>query len=222
MAPGDNRFANDPGRACTLAAVAAVIATVGDLAMLYVANAGRPELGLHAAPAALLGVGALLGMVGIPIYAYGYRAVGTRIACHFPRAGRVIAAAGTVGSVLGALIHGCTALFIRQVVAAGGPTRDPISSLGVSPLLLVLWALATVFIVVASGGCLVAVRRGVPPLPRGLAWWNPAVFTALLALAGTATPPLRSFLVPAAPNLAHVLFFAGYAYVARRGKALTA
>ena len=51
-----------------------------------------------------------------------------------------------------------------------------------------------------------AARRGAAP--RGWIVANPAVASVLLAAAGAATELGRAFLVPAAPNLAHVVFFA--------------
>jgi hypothetical protein len=221
MTRDENLSAKPVGRGCIVAAVAAVVATVGDLSMLYVANAGRPELDLPSPPSALLAIGAVLGVAGIPLYALGYRAVAMLVASRSTGVGRLITVAGAAGSVLGALIHGCTALFIRDVIATGGPVRDPVVALGDSPPLLVLWGLATALIVTASVAFVFAVRRGVTPLPRTLAWWNPAVLTLVLGLAGTTTTPLQSFLVPAAPNLAHVLFFAACAHVTLRGKTPT-
>jgi hypothetical protein len=200
-------------RSCAVAALAAVIATAGDLLMLYVANAGRPELGLAAPPPALLWIGGVLGVVAIPIYVLGYRAAATLVAAGYERHARVIAGVGTLGSVLGAVIHGCTALVIRDGLASGVPAEDPLATVAGSPLLLALWAVATLLVVAASVAFATAVRRGVPGVPRGLAWANPAVVTIAVSLAGTLTPMSRAFLVPAAPNLAHVVFFVACARV---------
>ena len=57
--------------ACALAAVAALAASAGDLLLLWVASAGRTELGLPAPlPGALL-AGHLLGVFAIPLYGVG-------------------------------------------------------------------------------------------------------------------------------------------------------
>ena len=149
----------------------------------------------------------MLGVVAIPIYVLGYRAAATLVAGAYERHARVIAGAGTLGSVLGAVIHGCTALVIRHGLASGAPAEDPLATVAGSPLLLALWAVATLLVVAASVAFTTAVRRGVPGVPRGLAWANPAVVTIALSLAGSVTPMSRAFLVPAAPNLAHVVFF---------------
>lgn len=194
-------------RSCAAATFAAVIATVGDLLMLYVANAVRPELDLAAAPPGLLWIGGVLGVVAIPIYMLGYRAAATLVAAGYARHARAIASAGTLGSVLGAAIHGCTAFFIRDGLASGAPAEDPLAAIAGAPLLLALWAVAALLVVAASVAFATAVRRGVPGVPRGLAWANPVAVTIALSLVGSVTPTSRDFIVPAAPNLAHVVFF---------------
>jgi hypothetical protein len=200
-------------RSCAVAALAAVIATAGDLLMLYVANAGRPVLGLAAPPPALLWIGGVLGVVAIPLYVLGYRAAATLAAPRLERHARVIAGAGACGSLLGAVIHGCTAFVIREGLSSGAPPEDPLAAVAGSPLLLTLWGAAALLVISASVAFAIALRRGVPGLSRGLLWANPAVVTIALSLAGSVTPILRAFLVPAAPNLAHVVFFVACARV---------
>jgi len=194
----------------SLAAIAAAVASVGDLLMLYVANAARPELGLAVAPPIMLWAGALLGVVAIPFYALGYRSVASLVAPRFASHARIIAGTGTVGSLLGAVIHGATAFFIRDALAWGEPARDPtLASRGGAPPLLAMWGIATVLIVAASVAFALAVRSGgVSRVPRALAWANPAVLTLLLALVGATSALGQAFVVPAAPNLAHFVFFA--------------
>ena len=46
-----------------------------------------------------------------------------------------------------------------------------------------------------------------PPLPRWLAFANPALLTLGIVFLGAASAVGRAFLVPAAPNVAHVVFF---------------
>jgi len=55
-----------PARTLQLATIAALLASLGDLLLLYFANAQRPELGLPAIGSAWLGVGGVLGAVAIP------------------------------------------------------------------------------------------------------------------------------------------------------------
>jgi hypothetical protein len=191
-----------------LALVAAVAASAGDLLMLYVANAQRPELGLPPPAEWVLRVGALLGVAGIPLYALGYRAVARRLAESAPRAARLVWIAGAGAAVAGAVIHGLTALLIHSEVQAGAPTRSPleaVASWGAVPL--VAWCVAGALALVASVAMLrVGVSRD-SGLPRWWAWLNPAVATLAVAVPGLASDLGRSFLVPAAPNLGHAVFF---------------
>jgi hypothetical protein len=63
-----------PARQAELAAGAALVASAGDLLLLYVANAQRAEAGLPEAGEAPLWIGGALGVVAIPFYALGYLA----------------------------------------------------------------------------------------------------------------------------------------------------
>ena len=198
-----------------LAAIAAAVASVGDLMMLYVANSARPELGLAAAPRISLWIGALLGVVAIPCYALGYRGVASLVLPRFPSHARIIAGTGAFGSLLGAVIHGATALFIRDVFASGAVAQDPTAAVAESPLLLTMWGAAAVLVLVGSAAFALAAQRGVPRIPRAFAWLNPALLTVLLALLGATSVLGQAFLVPAAPNLAHFVFFAACARATR-------
>jgi hypothetical protein len=51
------------------------------------------------------------------------------------------------------------------------------------------------------------VIRSRSPLDRRLAILNPALLTLALGAVGVTVESLRSFLTPAAPNLAHIVFF---------------
>ena len=72
--------------------------------------------------------------------------------------------------------------------------------------LTVPWAMATVLVVLASAALAYAAWR--TEVPRVWLVANPAVATVLLGAAGAATELGRAFVVPAAPNLAHIVFFA--------------
>lgn len=199
-------------RGAAIAALAACVASTGDLAMLWVANAWRPMGGLPQPLAAVLWIGALLGVVSIPLYALGYQAAGRAISLSHPRAGRLVSVCGTLAALLGTLIHGLTAHYVAIDAAAGAPARDPLVAVASWGLLLpALWTMSALLVVVASGAFAVAVRRGDAGLPARLAWANPALATVVIALLGLPSLLLRAFLVPAAPNLAHVVFFAATA-----------
>jgi hypothetical protein len=87
------------------------------------------------------------------------------------------------------------------------------------PLLPTLWALAALLVLVASALFLWFVGRGTTVAPRRAAFANPALATIALAAAGLPSVLLRSFLVPAAPNIAHLIFFVVCSRVLRSSSA---
>lgn len=103
--------------------------------MLYVANAARPELALPTPSPTLLWIGGALGVGAIPLYALGYRQAAAMVSPRFASYARVISSAGVLGSLIGAVIHGCTAVFIRDGLASGAPANDPIVVIASSPSL---------------------------------------------------------------------------------------
>jgi len=185
-----------------VAAAAAVVATAGDLLMLYVANAARPELALPAPPGFALALGGVLGVAAIPLFALGYRAVARAIAPASRTRARLVLAGGIGAAAIGAGIHGITAFAIRAGQAAGAAGASPVEAVAANGLLVVAWAAAALLVVVASAAIL-----GSRALPRPVTWLSPALATVLLALAGLPSELGRAFLLPAAPNLAHVAFF---------------
>jgi hypothetical protein len=187
-------------RLAAIGALAAVAASAGDLLMLWVANARRPELGLATPPDTVLWLGAALGVLGIPVYAVGYRAAARLVADH-PRGARAVFAGGALAAGAGALVHGLTAELIDRALRSGTPGTPPLEAVAAGgPLLVGLWGLAALSALVAS----VAFARS-----RGdaLALANPALVTVGLTLLALPTELTRSFLAPAAPNLAHIVFF---------------
>ena len=189
-----------------LAALAAVIASVCDLMMLSVAIVPADDLGV--APNLLLGVSGVFGSVAIPVYAVGYRAVARSLDPMHSRLRRSIEISGAIVGVVGGIIHATTAVFIYQEQSSGGvwAVEDAIR-LGL--LLPALWALALGASLIATGAVLFALFSGRWSLPRVVAALNPVVATALV-IGGALTigsERLAEFLVPAAPNIAHVVFF---------------
>ena len=75
-------------------------------------------------------------------------------------------------------------------------------------LLAVLWGVAGIGALVASVLFAWFVGRGETMLHPAIALANPALVTLGFALLGMPVVWLRAFLVPAAPNLAHLVFFA--------------
>jgi len=201
-----------------IAAFAALTATFGDLLMLYVSNSRRPEFLLPALPEACLWVGGALGVIGIPFYSLGYHAASRILRNISKRAARAVFFIGSLVGILGAVIHGITALKIYADLEAGAAAQDPLLSvLNWGPIIIVLWALAAVFVILASSiFCWFAMNGGgLVPLLVGLA--NPALVTVGLSVVGMSTPLLRSFLIPSAPNVAHVVFFTACVWAHRSG-----
>ena len=206
-----------PARHAQLAAFAALAASAGDLLLLYVANAQRSELGLPEAGRAWLWLGGTVGVVAIPFYALGYRSASCLLAPASVRAARALLVAGAAVALLGSVIHGLTAAHLGAQLDSATPGGDPLASLmSGSPVLLMLWGLATLLVVGTSALLLWFIGRGRTAAPRGAALSNPALLTIALGVAGLPSVLLRSFLTPAAPNIAHLIFFAVCAEVHRR------
>ena len=212
----DGRIVNASSRHARIAALAALVATVGDLILLYVANASREELGLPRAGASWLWLGGALGVAAIPFCALGYWSASRVVDGASVRGARALFVSGAAGAVLGSIIHGLTAVEIAAHLDAGDPGSDPLASLAAGgPALPVLWALASLLVLVASVLFAWFVGRGSTAAPRCAAVANPALVTLVLAASGLPFLFLRSFLTPAAPNLAHLVFFAVCSRIAR-------
>ena len=189
-----------------IAVFAAVAATLGDLLLLATSNASRPGFEWLPPPsAAALLVGTYLGVLAIPCYALGYRTIAAR----FEAPHRAwIATLGMAGAILGGTTHGLTGLAIH-VEQSGGMGVDPATLLArYGAYLLPLWAAIAVAMIVGSVVFVAGVLAGRAALPRGAALVHPALLTFGLVLLGAPSAIGQAFLVPAAPNVAHVVFFA--------------
>lgn len=187
-----------------MAAIAALIASAGDFLLLYIGNARQSELGLLQIGKGWLWLGGILGVAAIPFYALGYRAASRLLAQTAPRAARFIFANGVSVGLLGAAIHGVTAISIGL---DNGNGEEPLNAILNSAPLLILWGIATIQVVLISALFLWYVGFGRTAAPRSAALANPAFLTLLLAFIGLPSLFLRSFLTPAAPNIAHFVFF---------------
>lgn len=187
----------------------AVLASVADFGELWAANAGRPELQLPVPPPWVIVAASLLGAVTIPLYGLGYYARAAEAWARAPRRAAAVAVGGGAFAVLGGTVHAATGLLIwsRFGPIAGG--HEPLQGILASgPILLSLWALASVSLSIAAA-CEAALPQ--PPWRRLV---NPLVLTVLLASGGSLLPlPWRDFVAPASVNIAHAIFFAT---VARR------
>jgi hypothetical protein len=202
--------------AAVLATIAAVLASAGDLLLLAVANAVTPALaagGASRAPALVCGY--YLGVLAIPWYAVGYWSVGRRLP---PRHGRIVAALGACGAVLGATIHGVTGTAIAAVQPVGAATADS----GVDVLrpfmayLAPLWAIVALATIAGSVAFAIPVMRGESSYPRWLALANPVAGIVVISACASFSAVPRALIVPASPNLAHVVFFGLVASMAGR------
>lgn len=189
------------------AAIAALAASTGDFLLLYVGNAQRSEVGLPEVGRSWLWIGGVIGVVTIPFYALGYRSASRLVAPASPRAAQALFAMGAAAAFLGAIIHALTAAYIGAQLDLGASAHEPLTSLASYPLLLTLWCIAALLVVTASALFLWFVARGMTEAPRVAALFNPAFVTLAIAVAGLPLVLLRAFLVPAAPNLAHLVFF---------------
>lgn len=198
-----------PRNACALAALAALAASAGDVLLLWYASGGRPDLPmLPPIGGGALVAGHYLGVLAIPLYAVGYGGVAQAIRGAGERAARQVFLAGAFGAAYGAAVHGITAIAEHAGRGAAGPAT-PAAILGpytvfLGPLWIALAALALVGSVVYTR----AVASGATLLPRRMALASPVALCALAALLAAPTPLGRALLVPAAPNVAQLWFFA--------------
>jgi hypothetical protein len=206
-----------PRAALAIACGAAVVASAGDLLLLWVAATTRPALGLGSAPTWALGAGHLAGVLAIPLYGLGWAAVARPLAAARPRDAAIVRGAGMYGAALGAAIHGITGAVLAAERGIAGWVIEPLAVvLRWGTLLVPLWALATLLVLAASWRWTRAAWHDAAGVPRWTAWTNPALGTIALGTAGAVTPIGQALLVPAAPNLAHAVFFATIALTLRQ------
>jgi hypothetical protein len=190
------------------AGIGAVVASAGDLALLWVAWAADGRLGVPAPPAGTLAVGHYAGIGGIPLYALGYAALADGVRATAPGAAAWIVRLGFVGAVVGAVVHGVTGTLTAVALRTGAPTApEALATIPEAALLLPLWGIVGAVLTVGSGMFALVVARGGTSFPRWLAACNPLVVTLAIAALGAPFALGRAFVVPAAPNLAHVVAF---------------
>lgn len=199
------------------AVLVAVVATVGDLLLLWVANAARPEFAtIPRPPAAALLVGTLLGVLAIPLYALGYRVVASGLEPASAAGARAVFLLGAYGGAIGAVVHGITGVVIHVERATAAVGDDPlVVVMHYAPYLVPLWILLGLLAVAGSVLYGALILRGGTAYPRWMAALNVVTLLLLVTAVGSVSPGLAAFLVPAAPNVAHVLFFALAAVVRR-------
>jgi len=187
--------------------VSAVAATFGDFLMLYIVNANAAQtLPSHAT--ILLPLGYFLGVFAIPLYGFGFWAIAKIFEPGAIRAGHFVLVSGVMMAIIGGIIHGVTGITIEAQLRADGSHLEPIAALVEYGVYLIpLWAIASVLSFIGAVGFASGVISGKTIFSPFIAVFNPVVLTVVIGLAGTMTPAIRMFLIPAAPNVAHVLFF---------------
>jgi hypothetical protein len=196
---------------------AAIVATAGDLLLLWVAAATLPALALATPPWWALPAGLFAGVLAIPFYGFGYAALAAALPASDRWTTLLVRVAGFVGGALGSAIHGITGTALAAELDTPGAAIAPLALIGRWGTTLVpLWLIATALVVMASALWARSAWRGQARVPRWTAFANPALGTVAIAAAGAATPLLQAVLLPAAPNLAHAAFFALTALTLRR------
>ncbi|MBI1817266.1 MAG: hypothetical protein HYR72_20025 [Deltaproteobacteria bacterium] len=191
-----------------IATGAALLASIGDLLLLHVAQLGPEDCGIaRMACWPELLTGHYLGVLTIPLYGIGYWQVSRGLGANDWRA-RWVFALGAYASALGGAVHGLTALIIRASPADPNAPGDPFAALApYAPYLLPLWLLLGVLALAGSALFTLVILTTRTAYPRWFAFANPVVLVALASLATLPAPAIASYVIPAAPNLAHIVFF---------------
>jgi len=190
-----------------MASAAAVVASACDLLLLYVIVAPS---GLATAARSLVVASGVLGAIAIPFYVLGYAAIARCIEPGSRVLRRGVVGSGVIVGVGGGAIHGATAIFMLRAQAAGVTWEDPMAGVLHSGFVLpMLWGLAVVAAACASVVLVYAAFTGRLALRTAVVVVNPVVVTVLLVAVSLAcgSETLGNFFAPAAPNLAHLIFF---------------
>ena len=188
------------------AALAALLASAGDLLMLLVANGHAPPWG--SIGSYILAIGGILGVVTIPVYYIGYQAAASLLGLS-PLRRRLCLFGAALVALFGAVTHALTALDIQAARVAGRDARPPAEAFTDPANPLFLAAL------IAAAGALIAVAclitagfRSHANAIRQAILFNPIVATVILGAGAAVSQWTMAYIAPSAPNLAHVLFFA--------------
>lgn len=176
--------------------------------MLYVAMGNAP-LQSSLGPKLLI-TGGALGVSTIPVYFIGY--LGCRslfFQASMPADRRLLMFAALL-AFFGVLTHGLTAVDIHTALSSGATTRRPQEAFAAfSPLVL-----TGISAVLACAGANLVLFLGALRSNRRLGsfpYLNPICATIALNAVAMVIGEAGEFLAPAAPNLAHVIFFAACA-----------
>src|SRR5262245_42724296 len=156
-----------------------------------------------------------VGALAILFYAMGYWQVACGLLPAGETAARRVFLLGAATAGVGAVIHGMTGVTLRYEVLHGGD----VSPARIITALLPLWLLGVACGSVANVIYALAILRGPTAYPRWMAAANMLVLpVAVSALALPGGNEVRALVIPAAPNIAHVIFFALTTVALRRGE----
>jgi len=181
--------------------IAAVLATAGDLLLLWNANAYIPDLALASPPIYTLFLGHYLGITGLALLGLGYLAIGREALQLNRKWAMVLIVTAIIFSIVGPLIHGMTSTFIYFGSAGtqeGNSAMEGILESGL--LLLPLWGIGLIDMTLLSIACAKLAGN------RWLAVLNPIVLTLIIGSLAMIDDHLAAFGQPASVNIAHLIF----------------
>jgi len=167
-------------------------------------------------PSGALAVSQWLGAFTIPLYAVGYISLSRGLL----GPGRAIVYwLGLYTSALGGVIHAVTAIVISVSPVDATESADAFSfDPQILPYLVPFVLVTAIGLLMASVAWSIAVLRRESAFPRWLGILNPLTCILLVLFAGLPFPLGRLFVVPMAPNIGGLLFFAAALIVVRRAR----
>jgi hypothetical protein len=101
-----------------------------------------------------------------------------------------------------------TGILVRVAAIEGGSGGSSVSTLRpYAAYLAPLWVLVLALMVAGSAVFAFAVLRRETRFPRWIAAFSPIVLVTVCTVVSLPSQVLRAFLLPAGPNLAHLIFF---------------
>ncbi len=185
-----------------VAVLAALLATGSDLSLLWLAR--RAVAGVPPSPRLTMAV-TYVGALAILAYAVGYWQVACGLLAAGERLARRVFFSGAAMAGVGAVIHGMTGITLRYEALRGGD----VSPTQMIASLLPLWVLGVACGTVLTALYVRAILQGPTGYPKWMAAANPmSLPAAVAAVSALGGPTVSALLVPAAPNIAHAIFFA--------------
>jgi len=202
-----------------LACIAALMATCGDLLVLLVVNSQRTGVTIQQS-SIMLTFGGLFGCLSMPFYAFGYAAVARLLRPTARIAAAIILFGGIAFAIVCPLIHGLMWMAIRSQIATNAlSSSDPMAAVAAQGgIVLDLWIMGVVLATVIS---ISIVRAGIVR-PRLIPLWfaclNPITLVLVIGMVGSFEAVGRSYILPMAPNLAHIGFFVALSWYLHSSK----